>query len=1474
MSLKYKYIFFLFILIVSINGYSQTSCSVCNNAGFESGSGGGWTYSSGSDAKNSGCNTPPNPCITANGFLSPQHVIQTLGNFDPIVGGTTLPVVPPFGGNQSLRLGDGNATMGDGQGVGSKAARATFTYMVDAATANFTYRYAIVVEEPTVGFPAHADDERPYFNVSVKDQDGNKISCGDLFVFARPPMTDFTQAPDPNRTNRNDWYRGWSTVVLPLAAYIGQCVSIEFTTGDCALGAHFGYAYIDASCGPAEVVTSSPNACGGHQLAAPTNALTYTWRNKTAGGTVGIEGPNTNQTADVNQAGTYEVSMTSLAGPNCATTLEVTVGDPGPTPVSFSPYTGCAGSYTQFTDTSTPTEPATGWAWDFDNDAVADAVVKNPRHVFPANGTYTVTLTIFVGNCSASKTQEVFVDLPIYPVIDTAGPFCVNAPPVTLVTSIPGGTWSGPGITDAAAGTFTPLSANIGNNSIIYATAESCPGKDTIQILINAPVSDAGRDITICTGNTGSLGAAPTANYTYSWSPATGLNSTTISNPAVTLTNTLNISETYSYTVTTTNTVSNCVATDEVNVMVNPMPFVNAGPDQTICEGSTVTLNGSASGAATTYTWNSGSGTYNPDNTTLNSVYTPSSFEIATGSIELTLTANDPPGPCPSTEDKMIITINPVATVNAGNDQTICIGSSANLAAAIGGSATSGTWSNGAGIFSPSNADLGATYTPTAAEEAAGSVTLTYTTNAPGGLCPPVSDQITIFINALPTADAGPDQTICTGSVTLAGSVGGAATGMIWSGGSGSFNPNNTSGNSVYTPSASEVAIGGVTLTLNSNITGACPPATDQMNLRINPVTIVNAGVDQTICINSITANNTVILGANFGGSATSGTWSGGAGTFTPDNTDPNAVYALNESETNNSNIALTFTTDDPAGPCPAISDQMVIFIDQVPTANAGPDLTICNGSSARLAGSFSGSATSATWSGGSGTFSPNNADLNATYTPTAAEISLGSVALTLTTNDPAGPCNAANDQMVIIINPLAQANVGADQTICFGNSIILQAVFNGAASSGSWSGGGGTYNPNNTVSNAEYIPSAAENAAGTATLTYTTNDPAGPCPATSDQMTLIINPLASVNAGTIQPICAGSNAILNGSIGGSASSATWSGGNGSYSPNNTTLNATYTPSASEYAAGSVTLMLTTNDPAGPCPPVSSRVTINIHPTPSVNFIVDDPDGCPEHCVVFTDFSFVSGGNSITTWDWTFGDGGTSTDQNPSHCYQNTGQYDVALSVTDNNSCKADLTIDTMITVFAMPVAEFYATPNPASVHDLNVTFIDQSSSDVNYWQWSFGDGDTLSPNFPQPVHTYPSTPSSTYQASLLVHNADFCYANVTHEIIVEPEFSFFIPNAFTPRSSAGVNDFFFGTGVGIIKYDIWIFDRWGNMVFHGKDLDDKWDGRSNGEADMDTFFIPFGKGVSQQDVYVWKVHLTDVFNKKHEYIGTVTLVR
>jgi gliding motility-associated-like protein len=364
--------------------------------------------------------------------------------------------------------------------------------------------------------------------------------------------------------------------------------------------------------------------------------------------------------------------------------------------------------------------------------------------------------------------------------------------------------------------------------------------------------------------------------------------------------------------------------------------------------------------------------------------------------------------------------------------------------------------------------------------------------------------------------------------------------------------------------------------------------------------------------------------------------------------------------------------------------------------------------------------------------------------------------------------------------------------------------------------------------------------------------------------VTVTVNPVATANAGSSQAVCSGTSLTLAGAVGGAVSGGTWSGGAGTYTPNNATLNAVYTPTAAEYASGSLTLTLTSDDPAGPCTFASSSVTFIFYQNPVVDFSVNDPSGCPVHCGTFTDLSTVVAGDAIVSWNWDFGDGSPdSITQNTSHCYSASGFYNVELTVTSNHGCVSDSTQIQMVEVFDVPIAEFTPTPNPASILDPEVTLNNGSSSDVISWTYYFGDGDSIAPNVSSPVHTYPTTGPATYTATLMVENSDGCRDTVEHLVEIGPEFTFFIPNAFTPNGD-GVNDLFYGQGIGIIKYDIWIFDRWGNMIYHGDNIDTSmWDGRANN-----------GKEVAQQDVYVWKVKLTDVFEKKHNYIGTVTLVK
>ena len=161
-------------------------------------------------------------------------------------------------------------------------------------------------------------------------------------------------------------------------------------------------------------------------------------------------------------------------------------------------------------------------------------------------------------------------------------------------------------------------------------------------------------------------------------------------------------------------------------ITITPAPVVNAGVDQTVCESSPdVVLNGSVTVGSTTGIWSGGAGTYNPNNTTLTAIYTPSAGEITAGTVTLTLTAT---GACSPLTDAMVITITPLPVVNAGVDQTVCannVNVTLNGSVTVGGSA--GQWSGGAGVYNPNNTALTAIYTPSAGEITAGTVTLTLT---------------------------------------------------------------------------------------------------------------------------------------------------------------------------------------------------------------------------------------------------------------------------------------------------------------------------------------------------------------------------------------------------------------------------------------------------------------------------------------------------------------------------------------------------------------------------------------------------------------------------------------------------------------------------------------------------------------------------------------------------------------------------
>jgi hypothetical protein len=144
-----------------------------------------------------------------------------------------------------------------------------------------------------------------------------------------------------------------------------------------------------------------------------------------------------------------------------------------------------------------------------------------------------------------------------------------------------------------------------------------------------------------------------------------------------------------------------------MTVTVSQSVTANAGPDQTTCNTSTITL---AANTATGGNWTGGAGTFSPNRTTSNATYTPALSEVGT-TVTLTWNIPDPDGagPCTLSLDAMAITVTNSSTANAGPIRLVCGTSAITLAANV---ATGGNWVGGVGTFSPNRNTANATYTP------------------------------------------------------------------------------------------------------------------------------------------------------------------------------------------------------------------------------------------------------------------------------------------------------------------------------------------------------------------------------------------------------------------------------------------------------------------------------------------------------------------------------------------------------------------------------------------------------------------------------------------------------------------------------------------------------------------------------------------------------------------------------------------
>jgi gliding motility-associated-like protein len=201
----------------------------------------------------------------------------------------------------------------------------------------------------------------------------------------------------------------------------------------------------------------------------------------------------------------------------------------------------------------------------------------------------------------------------------------------------------------------------------------------------------------------------------------------------------------------------------------------------------------------------------------------------------------------------------------------------------------------------------------------------------------------------------------------------------------------------------------------------------------------------------------------------------------------------------------------------------------------------------------------------------------------------------------------------------------------------------------------------------------------------------------------------------------------------------------------------------------------------------------------------------------------------------------------------NPGNYNITYSYTDPITSCSNQTTE-ILTISDSPRADMLFSPQPANISDPNIFFRDNSNEEVLISEWDLGDGTIIYDDLSF-WHTYNDIGS--YTIRYYITNLYGCTDSVVKQLNINPNYSTFIPNSFTPNND-GDNDVFFPHSLGYKSYNIKIFDRWGGIIFDEDDL--AWDGNANGK-------IIGG-------LYSYSIKILDFKDKPFIYTGIVNLIR
>ncbi len=419
------------------------------------------------------------------------------------------------------------------------------------------------------------------------------------------------------------------------------------------------------------------------------------------------------------------------------------------------------------------------------------------------------------------------------------------------------------------------------------------------------------------------------------------------------------------------------------------------------------------------------------------------------------------------------------------------------------------------------------------------------------------------------------------------------------------------------------------------------------------------------------------------------------------------------------------------------------IFVTDPKAIFSTPDTLTCAGANVTFSNVSTGSGLTYNWSFGDGTGS-------AATNPVKTYAADGNYTVTLTATD----VNGCVDSMRLV-NYIKVRTSRASFTVndSISSCTPFEVIFTNTSVNTvaqTWSFGDGT-------SSAQASPSIYYSVPGTYTVRLLTTGPGG-CTDSAFKTIILYPSTANISYAPLagcSPVTVSFHVSTPGPV-----TYLWDLNDGS-TITSTDSNLVYT----YLLPGDFIPKVILQDQTGCLIPVTGPDTIRVTRS-DVNFGASDSLFCDRATVSFTDSTTSNG--TITNYSWNFGDGGTSTAQNPVHSYTAPGLYTITLIVRTTNGCEDTLIKPAFIKIVASPQTDIGGTFSACEPATLSFTGLSLSSTDTSAltWNWSFGNGNTSQLQNP-PAQQYNT--AGSYPLQLVVINSSGCTDTTSRTITINP---------------------------------------------------------------------------------------------------------